>query len=164
MENKKEHKKKPTPLEDAKKENKELLDQLQRLQAEFENYKKRTDKNNSRLLEYAKISLIKDLLPVLDSFELSLAHTENTNEFVKGIKMVHEQFLKLLKKEGLTLIDCVGKRFDPFKHEVMLTQNKDCKEDTILQELQKGYMLKDEVIRHSKVCISKKKEDKKNEN
>ncbi len=132
----------------------ELTDLLQRVQADFINYKKRAEKEKLTCQEYGNADLIKKLLPVLDSFEQALKNTEDSEKFRKGMEMIHIQFLDVLNHEGLCHIDAQGKKFDPYKHEVLMKENSDKDEDTILDELQKGYQLKGKILRHSKVKIS----------
>src|SRR3989338_10784359 len=134
----------------------ELTDTLQRLQAEFENYKKRVDKEKSEFVKYAKADLIQSLLPIIDTFEIALRNTKDNEKFVKGMEMVYAQFVSTLQSEGLKPIECVGKKFDPYLHEVMLKEKSDKDDGVVLEELQKGYMLNDKVLRHSKVKISEK--------
>ena len=141
----------------------ELIDTLQHLQAEFENYRKHVEKEKARTKEYAHRDLITKLLPILDSFELAVKSDKDPERFRKGVEMIYAQFVSILKSEGLKPIEAAGMRFDPHLHEVLLKQESDKPEDTVLEELQKGYQLKDWVIRHSKVKISKPKEDKKSE-
>jgi len=135
----------------------ELTELLQRLQAEFENYKKRVEKDFERQRNYSNHELIRKLLPIFDSLEAALKHTENKEEFVNGIKMIHGELMKLLEKEGLRPIECLGKHFDPYCQEVLLQEPSD-KEGIVLEELQKGYMLKDAVLRCAKVKIGKERE------
>ncbi len=136
----------------------ELTETLQRLQAEFENYKKRVDKENSEFVKYAKAELIQRLLPTLDTFEIALKSTKDNEKFVKGMEMVYAQLVSLLHSEGLKPIEAIGKKFDPYLHEVMLKEKSDKDEGIVLEELQKGYMLNGRVLRHSKVKISEKAE------
>ena len=135
----------------------ELTDTLQRLQAEFENYKKHIEKSNSELRVWAKGAIIESLLPILDSFELALKNTSNKEEFVKGIELIYSQLYSLLEKEGLKKIKAEGK-FDANLHEVLLKEESDKEDDYILEELQKGYILDNKVLRYSKVKISKHSE------
>lgn len=141
----------------------ELTDTLKRVQAEFENYKKRCDKENAVIIKNSNAQLIKQLLPVLDSFELAIKNnTENGNnpeiaKFIKGLELIYAQFFDILESQGLRIIDTKNKKFDPYKHEVLLVQESDQEDDSILQEFQKGYMLNDGVLRHSKVMISRKR-------
>ncbi|MBU0627677.1 MAG: nucleotide exchange factor GrpE [Nanoarchaeota archaeon] len=147
-----------TKKEDEKeKKIEELTDTLQRLQAEFENYKKYVDKSKSEFQKYARADMIMKLLPTLDSFEMALKNTENKEKFIKGIDLIFSQLFQLLENEGLRPIECIGKTTDPYKHEVLLMQESDKEEGLILEELQKGYMLGDKVLRHSKVKAAKKR-------
>jgi len=150
-------KKKETGARDNGKELEEMKNTLLRLQAEFENYKKRVEKDNEAVRKFASMNLIKNILPVLDSFELALKNTKDKEKFVSGVEMVYAQFLQVLKSEGLEKIDALNKKLDPFMHEVLLKEEcSDKEEDTVIEELQKGYTLKGEVIRHSKVKVCKK--------
>jgi molecular chaperone GrpE len=135
---------------------KELTDDLQRLQAEFSNYQKRIDKEKSEFVKYSKGSMINELLPLLDTFEIALKNSKDSAKFLKGMEMVYSQFFSLLEKEGLRPIPAIGKKYDPHLHDVMLKEKSDKEDDIIIEELQKGYFLKDKVLRHSKVKISKK--------
>ena len=139
----------------------ELTETLQRLQAEFENYKKRVDKENVEFVKYAKAELIYKLLPILDIFEIALKSTNDKEKFIKGMEMVYAQLFSTLESEGLRPIEAFGKKFDPYLHEVMLKQKSDGDDGVVLEELQKGYMLNGKVLRHSKVKISEKVEEKK---
>jgi molecular chaperone GrpE len=134
---------------------KELTNTLQRLQAEFENYKKRVDKGKQDFVNFANEELICRILPVIDSFELSLRNTENYDEFVKGVKLIYTQLFSMLESLGVKKIDAVGKRFDPYLHEVMMQEQSEKEEGVVLEELQKGYLLGEKVIRHTKVKVSK---------
>lgn len=136
----------------------DLTNTLKRLQAEFENFKKRTEKDNINQIKSANASLIKELLPVLDSFELALKnnHEENPeiSKFRKGLEMIYAQLFSILESQGVRIIDTKNKTFDPYKHEVLMTKESDQPEGTILQDFQKGYMLDDKILRHSKVMIA----------
>ena len=138
----------------------ELTDDLQRLQAEFENYKKRTDKEKQEFSNYAKAELIAKLLPLLDTFEIALKNTKDHEKFAKGMEMVFAQLFSALEAEGLRPIQAHGKKFDPYYHEVMLKQESDREEGVVLEELQRGYMFKDKVLRYSKVKVTEKKVEK----
>jgi len=132
---------------------------LQRLQAEFENYKKQIEKQSQEFVKYAKADLIIKILPTLDSFEIALESTRDQEKFVKGMEMVYAQLFSTLELEGLKPIETSGNKFDPNLHEVMLKQKSDKEENTILEELQKGYRLNDKVLRHSKVKVSEKSKE-----
>lgn len=141
---------------------KDLTETLQRLQADFENYKKRIEKENQDFIKLSKKELIIKLLPILDSFSLAFANKCNGEEFIKGMELIFSQFVQTLEDEGLKAIVAKGEKFDPYKHEALLAEEGD-EDNIVLEELQKGYTLNDTIIRHTKVKISKKgvKDDKK---
>ena len=126
------------------------------MQAEFENYKKWNAKEKTEFVKYANADFIEKMLPVLDSFEIALKNTSDKEKFVEGMKMIYAQFHAMLEAEGLRPIKSTGEKFDPYKHDVLMKEESDKPEDTILEEFQKGYMLNDKVLRHSKVKISGK--------
>lgn len=130
---------------------KEYIEQLQRLQAEFENYRKRTEAEKRDASTTSNANLIFQLLEVLDNFEISLKHTSDP-----GIKLVYTQFFKILEKQGLKPIKAEGK-FNPKFHEAIIKEEG--KEyGVILEEIKKGYTLNDKLIRASKVRITVLKE------
>lgn len=136
----------------------DLKDKLLRRAAEFENYKRRTENDQLNLLKYAAESLIIKLLPIVDDFERSLQHMENAKDVEavkKGIQLIYEKLIRTLNEQGVQKIDAVGSEFDVHLHEALL-QRKDpnAKPHTILDEIEKGYMYKDKVIRHSKVIVN----------
>jgi molecular chaperone GrpE len=141
------------------KELRELTDTLQHLQAEFENYKKRAAKESCELIKCANEDLILRILPIIDNFEIALKSCREKDGFYKGMELIYSQLIDTLHSQGLKHVDCVGKKFDPYYHEVLLTEESNEPENKILEELQKGYMLEDKVIRHSKVKIAKKKKE-----
>jgi len=155
-----EEEKKPEIKKEKKLTEKEIIvdltDTLQRTQAEFENFKKRLDNERIDFVKYAKAGLVQSLLPTLDTFEIALKSTKDNEKFLKGMEMVYSQLISTLQSEGLKPIDSMGKKFDPYLHEVMLKEKSDKDEGIILEELQKGYMLNDKVLRHSKVKVSEK--------
>ena len=132
----------------------ELKDLIQRLQADFENHKKRADKEKGELVQYANQKMVLELLPVLDSFEAALANSD------EGMKIIYTQLIKSLSAYGLKKIDAKGKKFDPNMHEAMMTEPGK-EDDVILDELQSGYVMNDLVVRPTKVKISKKNDKKK---
>ncbi|MBS3087348.1 nucleotide exchange factor GrpE [Candidatus Pacearchaeota archaeon] len=130
-----------------------LTEQLQRLQAEFENFRKRTEKEKTQIKINANENLISELLPILDNFELSLKHNED-----KGIALIYDELNKVLEKQGLKKIDTTI-TFDPKFHEALI-QVEGKVQGAILEELQKGYTLNERLLRASKVKISTAKESK----
>ena len=133
----------------------ELVDRLQRLQAEFENYRKRATRDQDALVARAHGRLVKELLPVLDdlgrALEAAEQHEEATLE--DGVRLVHRQLVDVLAKEGLTEIETDGV-FDPHVHEALLSQPSDAETGTVLEVLQKGYRLGDHVLRPARVTIA----------
>ena len=144
-------------LEEKDKLVKEYLSRLQYLQADFENYKKRSLKEKENYIKLANELLITQMLDILDNFERAIEfakQTANKEPITQGIEMIYNQLLNVLKNEGLEVIKTVGEPFDPYKHEaIVLVSSNDYKDNTIIEELQKGYMLYSEVIRPSKVKV-----------
>ena len=128
----------------------EYLDALQRLKAEFDNYRKRVARDQQELAARAHERLVKELVPILDDLERALAHEEDLDE---GIRLIHRQFSDALAKEGLTEVATDGK-FDPHTQEALLSQPSEAEEGTVIEVLQKGYRLGDRVLRPARVVIS----------
>ena len=144
-------------------EHDDLKDMLQRLNAEFQNYRKRTEEEKSRFVKLSNEALIKNIIPVIDNFELALKHNKEKSEFTQGMEMIYAQLLEVLEQEGVQRIPAVGK-FNPELHEVIMVEESDGENGLILQELQRGYTLNDRILRSSKVKISKKKNLEVNKN
>jgi molecular chaperone GrpE len=147
-------------LEDQLKEKdteiEELTNRFLRLQADFMNYKNRVVKDKENTLIYATEDLLNQLLPILDNFERALDSVEEEDGFYQGVKMIYEQFVKVLNDNGLKEIQCVGECFDPnLHHAVLMEEAEDTEEGTILEVFQKGYILNDKVIRPSMVKVAK---------
>ena len=134
---------------------KEKEDRVLRLQADFENFRRRTSKEKEELSAVVTQGILKDMLPLLDNFERAMAAVAKDGEaFQKGVEMIFTQFTEILKKNGLEHIEVEGQKFDPNFHQaVMRVQNADMEDDDIAQELQKGYMVKGRVIRPSMVQV-----------
>ena len=134
---------------------KEKEDRILRLQADFENFRRRTSKEKEELSAVVTQGMLKDMLPLLDNFERAMAAEAKDGEaFQKGVEMIFTQFTEILKKNGLEHIEVEGQKFDPNFHQaVMRVQNADMEDDDIAQELQKGYMVKGRVIRPSMVQV-----------
>lgn len=133
----------------------ELVDRLQRLQAEFENYRKRAARDQQALVARAHERLVKELLPILDDLGRALEAAEQHEEAAleDGVRLVHRQLMDVLSKEGLTEIATDG-AFDPHVHEALLSQPSDAEAGTVLEVLQKGYRLGDHVLRPARVTIA----------
>lgn len=146
-------------------ENKDLKDKFLRKVAEFENYKRRIENEQLNYFKYANESLIIDLLSILDDFERSLNYINgesNKNNVLEGNKLIFDKFQKILANYGLKKIEALNKQFDVHFHEALLQVPKDgVPSHTVIEEVEKGYLLKDKVIRHTKVIVSS--EDEKSE-
>jgi len=129
---------------------------LQRLQADFENYKKRTEKEMNELSSHANEKLIIKIIEIYEDLERSL-NTESNEEVKKGVEIMYKKLKNLLEKEGLSEIPTEGQKFDPFKHEAVMTEKHDDYDNgVIIEELSKGYTLKSKIIKFSKVKVCKK--------
>lgn len=145
-------------LEKLQREKDETYNRLLRIQAEFDNFKKRTKREKEADRKYKAQDLANKLLPVIDNFERALETEvpEEANSFVEGISMVYRQFKEALASEGIEVIETVGKQFDPnIHHAVMQVEDQDIESDIIVEEMQKGYKLKDRVIRPAMVKVNK---------
>lgn len=137
----------------------EAAEKYVRLYAEFENYKKRTQKDKDELIKYANESLLYELLTVIDNLEMALKHSDhNTSDgLVKGVEITLREFQRVLEKFGVTPIYALGKPFDPALHHAMSqVERTDVEDQTIVEEMRKGYMLVDKILRASMVSVSKK--------
>ncbi|MBR3580317.1 MAG: nucleotide exchange factor GrpE [Lachnospiraceae bacterium] len=136
----------------------ELNDRLIRNLAEFDNYRKRTDKEKSQMFEMGAKSIIEKILPAIDSFELGLAalsEEDRASGVGQGMEKIYKQLMTILEGAGVKQIEALGKEFDPNLHNaVMHEENEEFGENTVSQELQKGYMYNDSVIRHSMVKVA----------
>jgi len=144
-------------LSEKEEEIEEYISHLQRLQADFENYKKQKEKQETEIIEYANEKLILKLIDVLEDMERAMDNCKNIKDFKEGLNLIYKKFDGILKKEGLRRIPAKGEKFDPFKHEAIQTENhKKYKNGEIIQEISKGYMLKDKIIKPSLVKVCKK--------
>ncbi len=144
---------------------KEAWDRMLRFQADFDNTRKRLEKEKQDFIKFANEGLIAELLNVLDDLERAVDLTESKHQdlpaFLKGIEMILAHLYEMLKEYGVKPIEAQDKIFDPNFHEALMQiENNDLPEHTIVEELQKGYLLNDRVIRTSKVKVSKKPENK----
>lgn len=140
---------------EREKELAELKDTLQRLQAEFENYGKRIEKEKASFRQFAAAGLAKELLPVLDSFESALAKKNGGSE-KEGLEKIYVQLFGVLEKQGLKRMDCLGKEFDPELHECVAKESIEGKDDDIIvEEIHPGYSFNGKTLRTAKVKINK---------
>lgn len=146
-------------LKSVQTEKDELFEKLQRVSADYANFQKRVPKQISDSVAYEKERIIKSLLPAFDNFEHTLqnAHTaEGTDVLVKGIQIIHDQMLDILKSHGVEQVQAVDQPFEPARHEAMMQREEADKPDNVvLEEFQKGYTLNERVIRPSKVIVNK---------
>lgn len=146
---------KSAEVEALKKELQEKDDRLKRLQADFENFRRRTNKEREELSAVVTQEFLKDMLPILDNFDRAMAAEQKDGEaFQKGVEMLYQQFKETLAKNGLEPIEAEGKKFDPNFHQaVMRTADPDKEDDTVSQVLQAGYQAKGRVIRPAMVQV-----------
>ncbi len=135
----------------------ELTDKVRRTMAEFDNFRKRTEKEKSAMFE-VWTSVIEKLLPVVDNFERGLAavpEEEQGSAFVEGMEKIYKQMLKMLEDMEVKPIEAVGQPFDPnFHNAVMHVEDEETGENIVIEEFQKGYMYRDSVVRHSMVKVA----------
>lgn len=136
----------------------ELTDRLKRSMAEFDNYRKRTDKEKASMYEVGARDVIEKILPVVDNFERGLAavpESEKDSPIAEGMEKIYKQLMKMLDDLGVKPIEAVGKEFDPsFHNAVMHVEDENLGENVVAAELQKGYMYRDSVVRHSMVQVA----------
>jgi molecular chaperone GrpE len=146
-------------------ENNQLKQQLEeeenrylRLQADFDNFRRRSRLDAEAAQKYRAQSLVADILPALDNFERALqvnTADEQTKSVLQGVEMVYRQLVEALQKEGVEAIESVGKTFDPYEHQaVMQVEDDEYEPNTVVEELQKGYKLKDKIIRPAMVKVN----------
>ena len=147
-----------TEIQALKEEKDEVYNRLIRLQAEFDNFKKRSQKEKEAERKYKSQELINDLLPAIDNFDraLQVEVTEANSSLFEGITMVYRQLQDALKSPGVEVVETVGKSFDPnLHHAVMQIEDNEKESNTVVEELQRGYMLKDRVVRPAMVKVNK---------
>ena len=133
----------------------EYLDRWQRLMAEFDNYRKRSEKEKADSYDYAVSNTVSELLPVIDNFERALKVESTDKALFAGVEMIYKQMMGLLEKMHVTPIEAIGKEFDPNLHNaIMHIDDETLGENMVAEELQKGYLYKEKVIRHSLVKVA----------
>lgn len=153
-------KKEPTDYqkvaEELAKENAQLSDALLRERADAMNVRRRADEDRLKMAGFYKSTVVRELLPVIDNFERSLKHVPKeleNNDYINGIQKVVKQFEQILEKLGLKRIKTVGEHFDPNLHEAVSMEEGDGKQEVVSEELQSGWILGDEVLRHAMVRV-----------
>jgi molecular chaperone GrpE len=136
-------------------ENQQLKDRVLRTLADFENFRKRTDREKQDFFKYALTGILKDILPVLDNFDRALDHAEQGDEFHKGVLLIYKQLYDVLQKHGLKPIDDSGVHFDPNIHEAVVREEDDSvPSHTVTAILQKGYFVHDRLLRPALVKVA----------
>jgi molecular chaperone GrpE len=166
---------KEDPLQKLEKEHDELLDKYLRALANYENLRKRTQQEKENIYNFGIARVFREVLPVVDDFKRafnSLENNKNENKhdgFIKGVSVIYSKLLNILKNHQIEPFDSTGEKFDPSKHEAVHVVESDKDEGTILEEVEKGYLINNEILRPAKVIVAKpkeiteKKEESKNE-
>src|SRR5918996_14464 len=146
-----------TQMENLRKEKDEIYDRLLRKHADFENFRKRIEKDKREFQQYALSDIVGDLIFILDNFERALSHADESSnpEYRKGVELIYRQLKDLLEKRGLKIIESKGQKFDPNFHEAVAREPRnDVEEGTILEELQRGYFFQNRLLRPAMVKVS----------
>jgi len=169
-----EEKKEPAPLEklqtqleEKARESSEYYDKWLRLGAEFENFKKRNQKEKADLMKFGNESLLKSLLPVLDNLGRAIQHGKAAKEnasLLEGVELVQKEFLTILDKFGVKPIQAEGEVFDPEKHEAISQQESDLESNRVVSAVQDGYLYHDRLLRPARVIVSRGKGEPRKEN
>jgi molecular chaperone GrpE len=146
-----------TELQTLKQERDDLYERLLRKQAEFENYKKRVEREKSEFVQFASAEMMKELLNALDSFELALRNAKADEQTLRGFELIYKQLLDTMGRFGLKPIEAKGKIFDPHYHQaVSTTPTDEVEENTVLEEMRKGYLLNGRLLRPAMVSVATK--------
>jgi len=147
----------PKNLKEAQAQIDELDDRLLRLTAEYDNFRKRSQREKNESRQFANQHLLEKQLPVLDNFEMALTAAENTDPAIRdGVQMIYDQFLSVLKEAGVEGIDAGGELFDPNIHEaISQKETTEVEEGTVVQQVQRGYKLNDRLVRPARVIVAK---------
>lgn len=149
-------------LAEKEQQYKELYDRYMRATADFDNYKKRIMKEQMDLAKYSSEKLLREILPILDNLERALAHSKETQDVPKlleGIVLIQKQFLDVLSKFGVTVLESFGQPFDPYHHQaISQVEEEKAVDNQVIGEIQKGYLLHDRLLRPAMVVVSKRKE------
>lgn len=145
-------------LDSKNKEIEELKNQVLRIRAEFDNFRKRNEAQKQEFIKYAHEEVVLGILPILDSFDRALEENikeeHSTKEIVEGMALISKQLLDSLAKFGVNKIEAKGKKFDPYYHEAVMTEKSEEEPGTVIKEMQRGYMLEEKVVRHSMVIVA----------
>jgi molecular chaperone GrpE len=146
----------PDPLEDLRRERDSLQDRLLRTAAEFDNYRKRMDRERRELADYTAGEVISELLPIIDNLERALQAAAEDDPLRKGVELTHRQMLDLLRKRGVKPIEALGADFDPNFHQAVIhEESTEHREGEVMAELQRGYVVGDRLLRPAMVKVAK---------
>lgn len=145
------------PLDELRRERDSLQDRLLRTAAEFDNYRKRVERERRDLADYMKADILTEILPIVDNFERALQATSTESDSLrKGVDLIHKQMVDFLRKRGVTPIDALGADFDPNFHQAVIHETSPFhREGEVIEELQRGYMLGDKLLRPAMVKVAK---------
>ena len=146
------------PLEEVRREKDSLQDRLLRTAAEFDNYRKRIERERRDLADYMKADILTELLPIVDNFERALQapSADPSDPLRKGVELIHKQMVDFLKKRGVAPIEALGSDFDPNFHQAVIHETSPAhREGEVIAELQRGYMLGDKLLRPAMVKVAK---------
>ena len=146
----------PDPLEDLRRERDSLQDRLLRTAAEFDNYRKRMDRERRELADYTAGEVVSELLPIIDNLERALQAAAEDDPLRKGVELIHRQMLDLLRKRGVKPIEALGADFDPNFHQAVIHEESgEHREGEVMAELQRGYVVGDRLLRPAMVKVAK---------
>ena len=146
----------PDPLEDLRRERDSLQDRLLRTAAEFDNYRKRMDRERRELADYTAGEVVSELLPIVDNLERALQASAEDDPLRKGVELIHRQMLDLLRKRGVKPIEALGTDFDPNFHQAVIhEESTEHREGEVMAELQRGYVVGDRLLRPAMVKVAK---------
>jgi len=148
----------PDPLDELRREKDAVQDRLLRTAAEFDNYRKRVERERRDLADYMKADILAELLPILDNFERAMQTSTGgeTEPLRKGVELIHRQMVEFLRKRGVTPIDALGADFDPNFHQAVIHEpSPSHREGEVIEELQRGYMVGDKLLRPAMVKVAK---------
>lgn len=147
----------PDPLEELRRERDAVQDRLLRTAAEFDNYRKRMDRERRDLADYTAGEVLRELLPIIDNLERALQAAAPDDPLRKGVELIHRQMLEMLRKRGVKPIDTLGTDFDPNFHQAVIhEESADHREGEVMEELQRGYVVGDKLLRPAMVKVAKR--------
>jgi molecular chaperone GrpE len=150
----------PVNLGEAQEQIDELNNRVMRLTADYDNYRKRAQREKNEARQFANQGLLEDLIPVLDNFEMAISAAKEIDPSIKdGVQMIYDQLFNVLKESGMEPIDAVGKEFDPNLHEALSQEETaEAEEGTVVKQAQLGYKLNDRLVRPARVVVAKSPE------